>query len=138
MNKRDAGVTLIELMIVVAIVGILAAVAYPSYLQYVQASRRAEAQADLLELAQWMERRFTVNARYGEADPKTAVTLPFSSSPRSGEVHYHIVVAADDSSFTLTATPRGGQIADDCGTLALSHTGSKSATKGTAAVTGCW
>ena len=58
------GFTLIELMITVAIIGILAAIAYPSYVEHIYRSRRAEAEATLMELAQWMERNYMVNLSY--------------------------------------------------------------------------
>ena len=56
---KQQGITLIELLIVVAIVGILSAIAYPAYQGYVENSRRTVAQGELLELAQWMERQYT-------------------------------------------------------------------------------
>lgn len=76
--KRQVGFTLIELMITVAIVGILVAIAYPSYMEYVRSAKRGDAQADLVELSQWMERQFTVNGLYtvSGANP----VLPFSKS----------------------------------------------------------
>ena len=73
MNK-DRGFTLMELMVVVAIVGILGAVAYPSYIDSTRKARRADAQADLIELSGFMERFFTENNRY---DQNTAGAIIF-------------------------------------------------------------
>lgn len=136
MNNK--GFTLIELMIVVAIVGILSAIAYPSYQNYVQQARRADAQADLLELAQWMERQFTVNGTYvsdidGDND-FDADDLPFKKSPADGnDTFYTITPAGTATTFTLTATRAGAQAADRCGTMTVTQTGAK-----TAAANDCW
>ena len=62
--EKQRGFSLIELMIAVAVVGLIASIAYPSYLDYVRKANRAEAQGSILELAQWMEREFTVNGTY--------------------------------------------------------------------------
>ncbi|MDP3168247.1 MAG: type IV pilin protein, partial [Hydrogenophaga sp.] len=62
--RRDSGFTLIELMIVVAIIGILSAVAYPSYTEYIRRGARSEATAALLETQQFMERYYGANNRY--------------------------------------------------------------------------
>lgn len=132
MNNK--GFTLLELMIVVAIVGILAAVAYPAYQDYVRDARRADAQADLLELAQWMEREFTVNGTYRNAS-NAAPALPFVKSPRDGnDTFYDLTVATPNaSSFTLTASASGAQIGDGCGNMTVTQTGAK-----TAAANDCW
>lgn len=132
--NRMKGFTLLELMIVVAIVGILTAVAYPSYQNYVQQARRADAQADLMQLAQWMERQFTVNGTYRNASG-AAPTLPFTKSPSDGnDSYYGLTVATPDaSSFTLTATASGAQVGDSCGNMTLNQTGAK-----TAAANDCW
>ena len=85
MIKRQAGFrgfTLIELVIVMTIVGILAAIAFPSYQNSVRNSRRATAATDLLELAQWMERRYSLNNTY--LDNGAAPALPFVTEPRQG------------------------------------------------------
>ena len=132
--KSKNGFTLIELMIVVAIMGILAAVAYPSYRQHVIKSNRVDAEKNLLELTQWMERFYTENGRYDQDTGATAVTidsLPFKKSPKEGSTTFYnmtfvIVTPATASpaatTYTLRATPAGTQ-ADDaaCGAISLNH-----------------
>lgn len=135
MNRSEnSGFTLIELMIVVAIIGILAAIAYPSYQNHIEKTRRSVAQAELMELAQWMERRYT--ASYDYRDGTDAPDLPFETSPRDGNATFYNLkfqgtVARD--SFTLEAAPAGAQANDDCGTLTLDSSGTKGAAK-----SGCW
>lgn len=127
------GFTLIELMIVVAVIGILAAVAYPSYQDSVRKSRRAQAKADLVEYAALAERFHTINNTYvGFAPPKLV-------SPREGgTAHYNLAMTpvATQSTFTLVATPQGGQAKDACGTLGINQAGVKTNGKGTLA--DCW
>ena len=116
-----SGFTLIEVMIVVAIVGILSAIAYPSYQQHVRSSRRADAQAALSELAQFMERRFTETNSYAAAGP-----LPFTQSPRDGTAVYNLTLpAVAANTFTLQAGPIAGgpQVGD--GNMQLAETGAK-------------
>lgn len=134
LNRGAKGFTLVELMVTVAIIAILAAIAYPSYVEQVQKTRRANAQADLTELASFMERFYTANATYQTA-AGAAPTLPFSDSPQdSGTKYYKITLATPDKSrFTLTATPKNGQQSDRCGTMTLSNTGAT-----TAAAADCW
>ncbi len=128
------GFSLIELMIVVAIVGIIAAIAYPSYSNHVRETRRTTAQADLVELAQWMERQYSGDFSYLEGGNQP--TLPFNQSPRTGTAFYNLsfngTVAAN--TYTLQAVPTGDQTNDTCGTLRLTQTGARSSTSGT----GCW
>ena len=111
-----SGFSLMELMIVVAIVAILGSIAYPSYLNQVAQSRRTDAQAVLIEAAQFMERFYTENNRYDQAPGGTAVALPaqLRESPRDGGTKsYDITVQASTAStYTLRATPKNGQTGD--------------------------
>ncbi|WP_417536847.1 type IV pilin protein [Methylophaga sp.] len=132
-GSRSRGFTLIELMIVVAIIGIIAAIAYPSYRQNVMATHRTNAQADLMELAQWMERKY-LQQNYDYTGGGTP-TLPQTQSPETGTAMYNLTLSAvTKNEFTLQATPVGGQTEDRCKTLTLEHTGEKKASGGS----DCW
>ncbi|HTN32848.1 MAG TPA: type IV pilin protein [Marinobacter sp.] len=124
------GFTLIELMIVVAIIGIISAIAYPSYQSHVEKTRRSLASADLLELAQWMERRYATNFDY-RATGGGAPTLPFTTSPRNASEPTAYNIAFDGTvgrgSFKLVATPTSLQSGDKCGSLTVDNTGLKGA-----------
>jgi type IV pilus assembly protein PilE len=132
--KKQRGFTLIELMIVVAIVGILSAIAYPSYAEYIRRGHRAEARAGLLQAAQWLERSATATGTY----PLTAAfPANLKAVPNN---RYDIAVVSDGATFTLTATPKGAQTGDKCGNYTLTNTGlrgAKGATTGDI-VTECW
>lgn len=134
---KNKGFSLIELMIVVAIVGILAAVAYPSYQRYVNDSRRSDARANLVQLAQFMERYYTANGRYVDGGGN-APALPFTESPRDGNDKYYDLQlqGVDAQNYTLTATPKGPMAGDRCGTLSINQAGVKAATGGN--VDECW
>ena len=132
--SRVRGFTLIELMVVVAVIAILAAIAVPNYQESVRKARRAQAKADLVELAQLLERRHTVNNSYAGA-------LPYAVSPKDpgATVFYNIAPAsipAGAQTFTLTATPTGAQANDRCGNLSLSSAGAKGSTG--SPVSECW
>ncbi|MCC4587445.1 type IV pilin protein [Xanthomonas sp. NCPPB 1067] len=134
-NAGGNGFTLIELMIVVAVVGILAAVAYPSYAEHIRKSRRAQAKADLVEYAQLAERSHTTNNTY--ANYRFANGSTTTQSPREGgAAQYTVTFAGNQSTFTLTAAPQGAQAKDVCGTMTLNQAGVK--TPSASAAPGCW
>jgi len=129
--NKAKGFTLIELMITIAI---LSTIAYPSYLDSVRKSRRAVAQADLVELASFMERFFSENNQYHQtyATTPVAIVLPANIS----SVHYaYSLPVKTSTTYTLRAMPNtnGGQNTDSCGTLTLTHLGLKAA-----ATENCW
>ena len=124
--QAQTGVTLIELMITVVIVGILASIGYPSYQNYVARANRAEAEGILMENAQFLERNYTIANRYDQDSDGTATALPFTASPKTGTAKYNITAAyGTGQTFTLTATPTGSMTGDSCGNLTLTNTGFK-------------
>ncbi len=134
---KETGFTLIELMIVVAIIAILAAVATASYTFAVTKSRRAAAATCLQERAQLMERFYTTNLTYvGAANPP--VQCDGGLSPN----HYVIsfTAAPTASAYTLVATPQGGQASNDvkCGTLSLNAQGTRGKSGSAPSVNDCW
>jgi type IV pilus assembly protein PilE len=134
MKHRQPGFTLIELMIVVAVIGILAAIAYPSYTQYVVAGNRRAGAACLIEASQWMERYYTTNLSY------TGATLPAMGCRTEVASNYTIAVTGvSASAFSATATPIGTQATKDtrCGTLSVNQAGVRGET-GTGTVTDCF
>ena len=127
------GFTLIELMIVVAIVGVLAAVAYPSYKRSVEKSRRAEGKALVLDAANRQERRFGDTNKYTDDMTK----LGYAADPVTSENgHYQVDSASSTTGFfdfILTATAVGVQVADtNCATMSINNVGQKTPTSG------CW
>ena len=132
MGHRSAGFTLIEVMITVAIIGILAAIAMPSYVEYIAKGRRADARTQLLAAQQWMERLYSESYTYERSASGTAVATllaaqPFAKSPREGAVAYAVSASGVTATgYTLLATRTGSALADKCGDFTLSHTGRKS------------
>jgi len=134
-TRRSAGFTLIELMIAVAVIGILASIAYPSYQRYVTESRRTDAKAILMEVAGQLERCYTVNNNYQDCN----------AFPRDSENGFYIVEEPDGwdgtgpepsdgfiatFAYRIVAEAREPQKSRDsnCGDLTLSHRGERGAT----------
>ncbi len=135
LRAKSPGFTLIEVMLVVALVAILTAIALPNYQEYVRRAGRAEGRAALLQAAQWMERAATATGTYPltASFPTALATLP------SGR-YTVALVSVGGASFTLTATPAKGQLGDSCGNYTLTHTGLRGAAGQTAGaiVAECW
>lgn len=143
MKHKAMGFTLIEVMIAVVVIGILAAIAYPSYIEQVRKSRRADATTALLTAAQTLERFYTENNTYATATAAAAGgTIPnWAPADRpAAQATYIISLPAADltaNSFRIVATRTGVQASDtNCGDYSLTNTGLKDVTPGT--VARCW
>lgn len=144
---RHAGFTLMEVIIVMVIIGILTAIAIPSYTAYIQRSNRADARAQMLMVTQWMERFRNENSSYDaptNSNNPPAIPLSLVCSPSTpnglGCRNYTIAVtAATAATYALTATPVvGGPMAgDECGNLTLNSVGVRGRS-GTGVMALCW
>lgn len=137
--SRQIGFTLIELMIVVAIAAILAAIALPNYRSYIERGDRASARAALMDAQQFMERFYVANDSYAFDKAGTAAALParLQSVPAESPRYTLSLVTGGTvtSAFTVTATPIG--TVAKCANLTLSNTGEKGIT-GDGTVAECW
>ncbi|QNK73318.1 type IV pilin protein [Variovorax sp. PAMC28562] len=145
-RTRHRGFSLVEVLTVVAVIGILTAVALPSYQEYVRRGHRAEARAGLLQAAQWMERVATANGVYPATTAKNGADvtpLPLSLTTVPGRRYAVSLKTATDSAYTLIAVPSDAQSDDKCGTFTLDQSSVRGITS--AAATGsadliadCW
>lgn len=123
-GRRQTGFTLIEVVIVVAILGIIAAFAYPAYTSYVDQSRRGDAQRSLMELASDLERCYSINNSYEDC------LDPDSLESEDGFYDIGLEIEDDGQGFTLTANPKGVQEnrdGDACEALVLDQSGRRDA-----------
>lgn len=137
---RDAGFTLIEVLVVMVIVAVLAAIAIPNYTAFIQRGARTEAKAVLETARQWIERNRAESGSYSTTASGAAVTLPgtFQRSPEQGAARYAITLVTPNAfSFSLTAAPAGAQVGDECGSLRVDQTGARCLVDATVAATSC-
>lgn len=138
-SVRQNGFTLIELLIAVAIIGILASIAYPGYQKYVLSARRADAQSDMLEIQLGLEKWRANNASYRSdatpSAPGTAITnTPANVGFTETNPYYtYSITGTTGSAYTIRATAVGSQTSDSgCTPLTLNQSSAKTPTSG------CW
>ncbi|WP_404343586.1 type IV pilin protein [Pseudoalteromonas mariniglutinosa] len=126
--KVSRGFTLVELLIVIAILGILYSIAMPTYTQYLLESRRADVQQLLLQNAAVLERQYTRAGGYPATfsfSNSDYYTFSYQSNASNGQ--------SNGRTYTLKATPKGVQSSDRCGSLIIDQTGAKRASQAD-----CW
>lgn len=131
MHRSNRGFTLIEIMIVIAIIGIVMTIAMPSFTEYLNKGRRTDVAGLLSEQAQLLERHYSKSSVYTNATGLSA-----------GNDYYSITPTLTDQTFLLTATRKGGtaMATDKCGDFTLTNTGARSMVNATDGLTtkDCW
>jgi len=150
---KSRGFTFMELMVVIALVGLLAVIAIPSYQESVRKSRRAEVRAQLLEVAQYLQRFYSHNDSFATTKAGAATTIPseLAKVPRNaapGSQSYDISFATPAAgainpglaSFKIQAVRRAGgpMDGDKCGDFTLENTGARNVLKASDTAANCW
>lgn len=137
-NRLIKGFSLLELLVAIIIVGILAKLAYPNYLQVIRKTHRVDATVALTDIAQKMERYYTENATYATASLGIAAT-DIAPTTTSGGYYTISISSQTATTYTLlaTATTKGSQNSDDCGNYSINSLNVK-AVSGAAGVATCW
>jgi type IV pilus assembly protein PilE len=127
------GFTLVELMVTVAVLAIIASIAYPSYREQMRKTYRSEAKAALMDAATRAERHYTQFGNYGG-------TIPIPTTTENGYYTLNLVAAttASPQTFTITATRAGTQVADKCGNFSIDQAQTKSVAGGSLSAAQCW
>jgi len=141
--QAGRGFTLIEVLVAIAIIGILAAIAIPAYTSYIQRANRTDAKTQLLEAAAFLQRCFSQNNDYRCAPLAPAtMAVPYDQAPAPpAPAKYTITVFAGggvgSTSYELRATPAAGSsmVGDDCGAFTLTNAGVRGVT---GAGADCW
>lgn len=140
-QTKTRGFTLVEVLIVVVIISLLAGLALSSYGNYVRKARRADAKADMLEIAQLLERNRTESNRFHQDAAGNAVTLAtigITQSPQQGRAFYNLGLVSAANTYTISAVPTGSQTDDTlCMTLSLNQAGVRTES-GSGTVADCW
>lgn len=133
MNKGHfRGFTLVEILVVIAIIGILASIALPQYNEYTRTSHRVDAKSALTQAASAMERYYTERQSYVGATLGSGTSDVYKAT--SPDNYYTLALGNQTAStYTLTATPSGSQTSDTCGAFSLNQAGVR-----TPSTAGCW
>jgi type IV pilus assembly protein PilE len=147
-KHKNQGFTLVELAVVLVIVGILASIAMPSYLDSMRASHRTDAQMTMQRIAMSLERFYTTYGRIMDSSGETydlAENFGNSCIPRtdncsagSGKIRYHIDIEITPTTYKIVATPKNDQLNDKCGEMSLDETNTKSVSGSGVTLQECW
>jgi type IV pilus assembly protein PilE len=131
-GRSAHGFSLIELLFVMACVGVLVAWGLPHYQSLIQRHHRAQARTALLQMAHWMERSANANGSYPlpQALPASLLSNP--------DLLYQFSLISTSYTYTLVATPTGSQTHDMCGVLTLNHAGVRDVKNANSSTNDCW